>query len=218
MAGVAFSDFRKRSVDLERGGAEEPHELLDPMILVAEWLEAARAARQPLPEAMTLATASVTARPTARMVILRGIDHGLVFFTDRESDKGAELAANPQAAIVLHWLAPEHRQIRATGGVETVTAAEADEYWLTRRREVKTAAAAWVQSKVVSGREELEERLRSLAAANPSGAELTRPGRWCGYRVVPVSVEFWQQADDGLHDRWRCTRTGESWTVERLSP
>jgi pyridoxamine 5'-phosphate oxidase len=158
------------------------------MSLIAEWLEAARAAQAPMPEAITLATASVAGRPSARMVILRGVDHGLVFFTDSESDKGAELAANPQAAVVLHWLAPEHRQIRVVGAVETVTAAEADEYWTTRRPEVRTAAAAWVQSSVVSGREELQERLHRVTDAFPDGAGLARPGRWGGYRVIPASV------------------------------
>jgi pyridoxamine 5'-phosphate oxidase len=188
------------------------------MSLIADWLEAARAARAPMPEAITLATASVAGRPSARMVILRGVDHGLVFFTDSESDKGAELAANPQAAVVLHWLAPEHRQIRAVGAVETATAAEADEYWTTRRPEVRSTAAAWVQSRVVSGREELEERLHRVTDAFPDGAGLARPGRWGGYRVVPDSVEFWQESGDGIHDRWRCRRAGGSWIVERLAP
>jgi len=106
----------------------------DPLRQLAAWLDAARAAGQPMPEAMTIASASSDAVPSARLVVLRGLRRGLVFFTDCESDKGAELAANPRAAAVLHWLVPAHRQVRVAGPVERVSEDEADEYWSTRAR------------------------------------------------------------------------------------
>ena len=104
----------------------------DPLRQLATWLNAARAAGQPMPEAMTIASATSDAVPSARLVVLRGFRRGLVFFTDCESDKGAELAANPRAAAVLHWLVPAHRQVRVAGPVERVSEDEADEYWSTR--------------------------------------------------------------------------------------
>src|SRR5438128_11514535 len=104
----------------------------DPLGQLAAWLDAARDAGQPMPEAMTLATATPHGAPSARMVILRGLDRGLVFFTDLVSDKAVELTANPRAAAVLHWLVPEHRQVRVAGGVERVSDQEADRYWQGR--------------------------------------------------------------------------------------
>jgi pyridoxamine 5'-phosphate oxidase len=167
---------------------------------------------------MTLATVTQDAWPSARLVMLRGLDRGLVFFTDGESDKGAELAAQPRAAVVLHWLAPEHRQVRVVGHVEPVTAQESDDYWRTRRTEVRRIAAASIQSQVIQSRSVLEQRVRDLALRYPDGIELSRPDRWTGYRIVPETVEFWQEAQDGLHDRFRYRRVGRSWDVERLSP
>jgi pyridoxamine 5'-phosphate oxidase len=186
--------------------------------LLAAWLHAARDAGDVLPEAMTLATVTPDAWPAARLVILRGLDRGLVFFTDRDSDKGVELAANPRAALVLHWLTPEHRQVRVVGDVEPVSGRESDEYWRTRRPEVRRSAAAWRQSEVIASRAVLDERLKDLARRYPDSATLPRPDRWTGFRVVPAAVEFWQEAPDGLHDRFRYRRVAGSWQVELLSP
>ena len=190
---------------------------IDPLQLLSDWLRAAREADEPMPEAMALATVTSDGWPSARMVILRGIDTGLVFFTDGESNKGVELAAYPRAAVVLHWLAPVHRQVRATGAVETLTDEQADEYWHTRRPHIRWTAAAWVQSQVVASREDLQERASSFERSFPDG-DLARPSRWGGYRVVPTIVEFWQEAPDGIHDRFRYSRAGASWTIDRLSP
>ena len=190
----------------------------DPFELLTGWLRAAREADEPLPDAMTLATVGSDGWPAARMVILRGLDSGLVFYTDRESDKGAELAACPRAAIVLHWLVPTHRQVRAVGTVETVSDDQADEYWRTRRPEARWNAAASIQSEVIASRAALEERVREYARRFPAGADLPRPARWGGFRVVPTIVEFWEEAADGLHERARFTHSEAGWTVERLSP
>jgi hypothetical protein len=119
----------------------------DPLRQLATWLNAARAAGQPMPEAMTIASATSDAVPSARLVVLRGLRRGLVFFTDCESDKGAELAANPRAAAVLHWLVPVHRLVRAAGPAEPVSQDEADEYWSTHAYAVRLSAAASRQSR-----------------------------------------------------------------------
>ncbi len=186
----------------------------DPLRQLSVWLAAARAAGQPMPEAMTIASATSDGVPSARMVVLRGLRRGLVFFTDCDSDKGAELAANPQAAAVLHWLVPVHRQVRVAGPTERVSEDEVDEYWSTRARGVRLVAVASRQSRVVASRSVLEMQVRDIQRRHPDGADVPRPQRWGGFRVLPSSVEFWQESPDGLHDR-----AGESgWIIERLSP
>jgi pyridoxamine 5'-phosphate oxidase len=190
----------------------------DPLRQLSSWLDAARAAGQPMPEAMTIATATSDAVPSARMVVLRGLRRGLVFFTGCESGKGAELAANPRAAAVLHWLVPAHRQVRVAGPVEPVSADEADQYWSTRAPAARLTAAASHQSRVVAGRAVLETQVQDGLRSHPGGAGVPRPRRWGGFRVLPSRVEFWQESPDGLHDRIRYRREGGGWTIERLSP
>jgi pyridoxamine 5'-phosphate oxidase len=190
----------------------------DPMPLLSAWLQAARDAQEPMPEAMTLATITPDGWPSARMVILRGLDTGLVFYTDRSSNKGVDLAANPRAAVVMHWLAPAHRQVRVVGEAQRAPDDEADRYWRDRRPEARRCAAISFQSEVVSSRAVLEERLREYERRFPDSVELPRPDRWSGFRVLPATVEFWQGAADGLHDRFRYSRVDEEWKVERLSP
>jgi pyridoxamine 5'-phosphate oxidase len=190
----------------------------DPLRQLATWLDAARAAGQPMPEAMTIASASSDAVPSARLVMLRGLQQGLVFYTDRDSDKGAELAANPRAAAVLHWLVPAHRQVRVTGPVEPVSEDEADQYWRTRAPAVRLSAAAWHQSRVVASRAVLHRQVEDEVRRYPGVADVPRPQRWGGFRVLPSRVEFWQESPDGLHDRIRYRREGDGWVIERLSP
>jgi pyridoxamine 5'-phosphate oxidase len=190
----------------------------DPLRQLATWLDAARAAGQPMPEAMTIASASSDAVPSARLVMLRGLQQGLVFYTDRDSDKGAELAANPRAAAVLHWLVPAHRQVRVTGPVEPVSENEADQYWRTRAPAVRLSAAAWHQSRVVASRAVLHRQVEDEVRRYSGGADVPRPQRWGGFRVLPSRVEFWQESPDGLHDRIRYRREGDGWMIERLSP
>ena len=190
----------------------------DPLRQLATWLNAARAAGQPMPEAMTIASATSDAIPSARLVVLRGLRRGLVFFTDCESDKGAELAANPRAAAVLHWLVPAHRQVRAAGPVERVSEDEADEYWSTRASSVRLSAAASHQSRVVASRTVLEMQVQDMRGSHPGGDDVPRPRRWGGFRVLPSRVEFWQESPDSLHDRIRYRRGSGGWIIERLSP
>jgi len=190
----------------------------DPLRQLSIWLNAARAAGQPMPEAMTIATATSDGVPSARLVVLRSLQRGLVFFTDCESDKGTELAANPRAAAVLHWLVPVHRQVRVAGAAERVSEDEADEYWGTRAPAVRLSAAASRQSRVAASRTVLETQARDILARYPSAAAVPRPRRWGGFRVLPSRVEFWQESPDSLHDRIRYRTTDSGWITERLSP
>jgi pyridoxamine 5'-phosphate oxidase len=190
----------------------------DPLRQLSAWLDAARAAGQPMPEAMTIASATRDGVPSARLVVLRGLRRGLVFFTDCDSDKGAELTANPRAAAVLHWLVPAHRQVRVAGPVEQVSEDEADEYWSTRAPAVRLSAVASRQSRVVASRAVLEMQVQDVLRRHPGGADVPRPRRWGGFRVLPSRVEFWQESPDGLHDRIRYRREDGGWIMERLSP
>ena len=190
----------------------------DPLRQLSRWLDAAREAGEELPDAMALATATADGQPSARVVLLRGLDHGLVFFTDYESDKAAELEANPRAAAVFNWLVPAHRQLRATGPVERVSDVESDRYWLTRPPGSRRSAAASHQSKVIPSRAALEEQVAAIAERYPNDADVPRPPRWGGYRITPERVELWEQQPDRLHDRLRYRRDGDGWTIERLSP
>ena len=191
----------------------------DPLTQLPRWLESARAAGEPMPDAMAIATATIDGRPSSRMVLLRGLDsRGLVFYTDRESDKGRDLKANPFAAALFHWLLPVHRQVRVSGAVEEVDNAQSDAYWRSRPLGARLSAVASHQSDVVVGRAVLERRMAELAEELPEGAGPPRPDRWGGYRIRPDVVELWEEGPDRLHDRLRYRRTLGSWTVERLSP
>jgi pyridoxamine 5'-phosphate oxidase len=171
-----------------------------------------------MPAAMSLATATRDGRPAARLVVLRQLDSGLVFFTDDESDKASDLKDNPRAAAVLHWLRPAHRQVRVTGPVERVGSSDADEYWAHRPPGARWADLASHQSRVVPSRAALEQRVAAWARHVPDEARLRRPRRWVGFRVIPETIEFWEEAADRLHDRLRFNRRPGGWSVDRLSP
>jgi pyridoxamine 5'-phosphate oxidase len=191
----------------------------DPMTQLSSWLEDARAAGEPMPEAMAVATATTEGRPSSRMVLLRGIDHrGLVFYTDGESGKGQELKANPFAAALFHWFKPVHRQVRMTGAVEVVDASLSDAYWQSRPLGSRRSAAASRQSQVVVSRAVLEEEVTMLAEAFPDDSGPPRPLRWGGYRIRPDVVELWEEGADRLHDRLRYSAQAGTWRIERLSP
>ena len=199
-------------------GVEAPEDRVDPLELLSDWLGAARGAGEPMPDAMTLATVGPDGWPSARMVMLRGLDTGVVFYTDRESAKGIDLAARPRAAVVLHWLRPASRQVRAVGTVESVSDELLSEHWRLRRPDARWAVAAWVQSRVVADRAVLEDLLDDQRRRFPDANTVPRPDRWSGFRIVPTMVEFWEEAVDQIHDRTRFRRTGAAWTVDRLSP
>jgi pyridoxamine 5'-phosphate oxidase len=190
----------------------------DPLEQFGRWLEEARRTGEPLADAMTVATATPDGRPSARLVLLRGLDDGLVFFTDYESDKARDLEANPRAAAVFHWYAPEHRQVRVTGPVARVSAAESDAYWQTRPPGSRRSAATSRQSRVVPSRAVLEAGVVELARQYPDDSDVPRPRRWGGYRILPETIELWQERPDRLHDRLRYRRENERWIIERLSP
>jgi pyridoxamine 5'-phosphate oxidase len=190
----------------------------DPVRQFAAWYEQAAAADLRLPEAVALATASADGAPSVRMVLLKGFDeHGFVFFSNYESRKGRELAANPRGALLFHW-DPLGRQVRVEGPVERTSAAETAAYVRSRPRGSQISALASPQSRTVDGREELERRVAELQARYGDG-ELPLPGGWGGFRLVPQSIEFWQQRHDRLHDRLRYRRDADGgWALERLAP
>jgi pyridoxamine 5'-phosphate oxidase len=189
----------------------------DPVEQFRAWYDDAVAHGQPQADAMTVASTTLDGRPSARQVLLRGVDgRGFCFYTNFESRKARELDANPYAAIVFHWPAVL-RQVRVTGRVERVDDGETDAYWASRPRASQLSAWASEQSEVVGNREELEARVEEIERGFAE-IDVPRPAWWGGYRVVPVDVEFWQHRDDRLHDRFRYSRRGEGWTIDRLQP
>jgi pyridoxamine 5'-phosphate oxidase len=169
------------------------------------------------PEALALATATADGAPSVRMVLLKGVDErGLVFFTGYESRKGRELAANPRAALLFYW-DPLGRQVRVEGRLDRTTPAETDAYFHTRPRGAQIAALASRQSEVLASRADLERRVAELET-ELEGREVPVPPAWGGFRLTPDAYEFWQHRENRLHDRFRYRRSGEAWTIERLSP
>ncbi len=191
----------------------------DPVVQFGRWFDEAVRAGLPEPNAMTLATASAEGRPSARMVLLKGFDaRGFVFFTNYESRKGAELAANPWAALVFHW-GPLERQVRVEGRVERTGREESAAYFRSRPLGSRLGALASAQSRVLPDRGTLERRVAELEARHAAG-EVPLPDFWGGYRLVPDALELWQGRPDRLHDRFRYTRRDgvPGWAIERLSP
>ncbi len=201
--------------DFTLAGEEPGH---DPLALFRRWLEAAQAALPGGAETMILATATPKGRPSARAVLLRGLDErGLVAYTDTRSRKGRELAANAWAAVVFVW-PPMERQVRVEGTVVRVSDDEADTYFANRPRGHRVAAWASRQSEPLGGRDELEARVAEVAERYRDG-EVPRPPWWGGYRVVPDEWEFWAGRENRVHDRLVFRRAGDaSWERFRLSP
>ena len=189
----------------------------EPLLRFDAWLAEARESEPNDPEAMTLATADAGGAPAARMVLLKGFGPaGFVFYTNKEGRKGAELAANPQAALLFHWKSLR-RQVRVQGRVEGVSDAEADAYFASRARISRLGAWASAQSRPLADRAELERRLSEAEQRFPDET-VPRPPYWSGYRVVPAVLEFWQDMPFRLHDRTTYTREGEGWRVGKLYP
>lgn len=190
----------------------------DPFRQFERWFGEACECAVAEPNVMTLATATPDGRPSARLVLLRGIsERGFTFFTNYESRKARELDANPWAALVFFWRELA-RQVRIEGNVERVSDEESDRYFHTRPQGARISAWASPQSEVVVSREALEEWCREFEIRFGDGI-VPRPANWGGYRVIPDSIEFWQGGANRLHDRLRYVRRAEGgWRIERLAP
>jgi pyridoxamine 5'-phosphate oxidase len=190
----------------------------DPLKQFQRWFDEARAKVSPLPEAMTLATATTDGKPSARLVLLKQVDdRGFVFYTNYRSSKARELDTNPFAALVFYWPQLE-RQVRVEGKVSRTTGAESDEYFQTRPRDSQIGALASPQSAVISSRDVLEQRFAELEE-NYRDRELERPAHWGGYRLKPERIEFWKGRPGRLHDRLLYERQANgAWIIKRLAP
>ncbi len=189
----------------------------DPVLQFSRWYEQAGQAGLREPQAMALATASADGSPSARMVLLKGFDErGFVFFSGYGSRKGRELEANPRAALLFHW-DPLGRQVRIEGAAQRTSEQETAEYVRSRPRGSQLSALASPQSQTIGSRAELERAVEELERTYRD-RELPLPDGWGGFRVVPESIEFWQQRRDRLHDRLRYRRVGGAWVLERLAP
>jgi pyridoxamine 5'-phosphate oxidase len=204
--------------DYTLAGLAESDLTRDPFRQFDKWFTEAGAAKVPEPNAATLATATRDGRPSARTVLLKGVDgRGFVFYTNYESRKGRELEANPRAALVFPWIAME-RQVIVEGPVTRVAREEAEAYFHSRPLAHQLGAWASPQSTIVSGRSVLDDNFKSLEKKH-AGRPVPLPPHWGGYRLNPETVEFWQGRRNRLHDRLRYRREADgSWIVERLAP
>jgi pyridoxamine 5'-phosphate oxidase len=189
----------------------------DPIIALERWLDEARAAGVVFPEAAALATADAEGRPAVRHVLVKGIDErGLAFYSNRESRKGRHLAENPNAALAFYWREID-RQVTAAGPVAAMSDDESLAYFRSRPREARIGAWASQQSRPVVSRDALLAAFAEIGARFP-GEEIPLPPHWGGYRLEPGTVEFWKGREHRLHDRFRYTREGGAWRLERLWP
>lgn len=190
----------------------------NPFVQFERWFDEAKAAQPQMPEAMTLATADEHGAVSARIVLLKSFDpRGFVFFTNYNSRKSSQLRDNPRAALVFYWSALE-RQVRVEGAVVKTTEEESDAYFATRPRGSQLGAWASDQSRVIAGRGDLDERFRQMDATYRD-LPIPRPPHWGGYRLIPITIEFWQGRADRLHDRFAYRlREAKDWVIERMAP
>lgn len=209
-------------LDLERIDESELAATEDPFVLFADWMAEAEASEVNDANAMALATADADGMPAVRMVLLKGVDEpeadprGFVFYTNLESNKGRDLAANPKAALCFHWKSLR-RQVRVAGPVVPVSDAEADAYFDSRPRGSRIGAWASIQSRPLAGRGELIRRVAQTGARYAVG-RVPRPPHWSGFRIIPQRIEFWRDRPFRLHDRLVYHRGDDGWATERLYP
>ena len=189
----------------------------DPIGLFQTWLKEAEKSESADPEAMALATVDKDGQPSVRMVLLKGADHeGFRFYTNMGSKKARDLSHNANAALCFYWKSLQ-RQVRVEGRTKLLPAVAADAYFKTRHPLSQLGAWASQQSQPLKSREELESRVREFEQKF-KGQEIPRPPHWSGYLLVPEKIEFWQEGEGRLHDRFLFTRAGEGWEMTRLNP
>lgn len=213
--------MEKRIADLRQDyqlqSLEEDQVSADPLIQFKKWWDEVLESQVVEANAMTLATATKMGKPSARIVLLKGLsESGFIFFTNYESHKGIEMAENPQASLVFFWKEME-RQVRVEGQVEKVGASESDEYFKSRPEGSKIGAWASPQSKVIPSRDVLEKNVMDTSEKF-AGKEIERPDHWGGYILKPKLIEFWQGRPSRLHDRIQYTSVTGGWKIERLAP
>lgn len=203
-------------VDYRQGELIESNVATDPIEQFRAWFAQAKQSGIREPNAMTLATADASGAPSARIVLLKDFDNrGFTFYTNYASRKASELVINPRASLCFFWDLLE-RQVRVDGTVERVSRADSEAYFAMRPRSARVGAWASAQSRVIGSREELEQAYRELDAR--LGENVPLPDHWGGYRVCPMTIEFWQGRPSRLHDRLRYVSEANGWRIERLSP
>jgi pyridoxamine 5'-phosphate oxidase len=213
------SDYEGGEPSINPEGVAEIDAGQNPFVVFAEWLSAARKSEANDPNAMALATADESGMPDVRMVLLKDLDaDGFVFYTNLESGKGVQLAANPQAALCFHWKSLR-RQVRVRGTISKVSDQEADEYFASRARDSRIGAWASAQSRPLEDRFALEKSVAAHALKFGLG-EVPRPAFWSGFRLTPIRIEFWRDKPFRLHDRLVFERTSadEAWSTVKLYP
>jgi pyridoxamine 5'-phosphate oxidase len=219
--GMSDPDLAALRREYGERGLDTPDLDDDPIAMFRRWLDDTVAAGLHEPNAMVVATASAEGRPSARMVLLKGLDSGFVFFTNYASRKSVDLEANPTVALLFPWHDLQ-RQVRVEGTASRVSREESEAYFSTRPRESQLGAWASPQSQVVTSRSALDERYGGVLAQFAELEEVPLPPQWGGYRVLPDVVEFWQGRKGRMHDRLRYRRTEADphapWTVDRLAP
>lgn len=188
----------------------------DPFEQFRGWLDEAKTFEQPEANAMTLSTATLDGKPSIRVVLLKGIDHGLIFFTNYLSRKGAEISLNPQAALSFYWRTL-FRQVTVEGKVRKISRKESEKYFRTRPRRAQISALVSEQGLEIESRPELEAKHAEIERRF-AGEKIPLPPFWGGYRLVPNRFEFWQGRPNRLHDRFEYLKKGKNWVIKRVSP
>lgn len=215
---IGFDQTAELRVDYNIGTLEKQHLNPDPIAQWQSWFDQAEQAGLQEANAMTVATVDPNGWPQARILLAKKVDeHGFVFFTNYESAKAAEIDTSQKAALLFYWQ-PLHRQVRITGTIQKISAAESGQYFASRPRDSQIGAWASPQSDLLSNRAELHDAVKAVEQRFEGVEEIPRPSFWGGYRVGPMLFEFWQGRSNRLHDRFRYRYADHAWQIERLAP